>query len=92
MSARTGTRRPRLPGWWTLTRDIGSFLGGWAVIFSEVQRAEIRESVLLFAGAVIGVPGMAVGFTSVVEALERRRDGTGGSSPSQVESADLPLS
>lgn len=80
MSERAATRKRhyRLPGWWTLTRDIASFLGGWAVIFFEVQRPEIRESVLLFAGTVIGVPGLAVGATSIVEALARRRDGTAG--------------
>jgi hypothetical protein len=66
----------RLPRPWVLIRDIGSFLGGWALIFMEVSRPEIRESVLVFAGLVIGVPGLAVGKTTIVEAITRRRSGT----------------
>lgn len=76
MSRRGAARADRLPGVWTLVRDFLSFLGGWALIFSEVQRAEVRESVLLFAGTVIGIPGLAVGFTSVVDAISQRRAGT----------------
>jgi hypothetical protein len=65
-----------------LLRDILSFLGGWALIFMEVSRPEIRESVLVLAGSVIGVPGLAVGATSIAEAISRRRSGT-DDSPSQ---------
>ena len=73
-----------------MTRDILSFLGGWSIIFVEVQRADIRESVLLFAGAIIGVPGLFVGAASVAEAIGRR-DGTDDSSSRQARSADVPL-
>ena len=59
-----------------MVRDILSFLGGWTLIFMEVSRPEIRESVLVLAGSVIGVPGLAVGATSIAEALARRRNGT----------------
>ena len=38
---------PLLPGWWTLTRDVLTFLGGWAMIFLEIRRPEIRDSVLV---------------------------------------------
>jgi hypothetical protein len=72
------TQDRRLPGWWTLTRDILSFVGGWALIFSEAHRPDVRESVMVFAGVIIGVPGLAVGFTSLADAL--RRGGTGDSS------------
>jgi hypothetical protein len=81
---------PRLPGWWTLARDIGSFLGGWALIFSEVQRPDLRESVLVLAAGIVGVPAAAVGAQTVVEALATRRNGTGGSSSSPPEAQPEP--
>ena len=84
-------RPPRLPGAWTLTRDIVSFAGGWWVIWNEVQRTEIRESVLLFAGAIIGIPGLAIGASSVAEAI-RSRTGTGDSPSASPQSADSPPS
>jgi hypothetical protein len=67
---------------------MASFAGGWFMIFQEIQRSDIRESVLLFAGAVIGVPGLAVGATSVADALARRRNGTDDSQPQQAESVE----
>jgi hypothetical protein len=70
-----------------LLRDILSFLGGWILIFLEVSRPEIRESVLLFAGIVIGIPGLAVGRTSIVEAIAARRGGTDGLPQQRAESA-----
>lgn len=73
MSSEDEPQRPRLPGWWTLTRDIATFIGGWGLIFLEVQRADIRESVMIFAGTCIGVPGLSVGIASVVEAYKRQR-------------------
>lgn len=84
------TRERRFPGWWTLARDILSFTGGWALIFSEAQRPEVRESVMVFAGVIIGVPGLAVGATSLAEAL--RRGGTGEPSLPQPESPGSPSS
>jgi hypothetical protein len=80
---------PRLPGWWTLVRDIASFIGGWALVFTEVQRPEIRESVLVFAASVVGVPIAVVGAQTVVEAVTRR-NGTGGSSSSPPAAASEP--
>ena len=64
---------------WVLARDILTFFGGWTLIFMEVLRPEVRESVLLLGGTAIGVPGLAVGFSTVAEALAARRGGTGGS-------------
>lgn len=64
---------------WTLVRDVGSWIGGWVLVFMEVQRTEIRESVLAFCGSLLVVPGAAVGATAIVEALAGRRSGTGGS-------------
>lgn len=75
----------KLPGAWTLTRDILSFLGGWALIFMEVMRPEVREAVLLLGGSLVGVPGLAVGAASVAEAITQRRNGTGGSSQPRAE-------
>lgn len=85
MSERGQQQAYRLPGWWTLFRDVTSFLGGWALIFMEVQRPELRESVLILAAGIVGVPVAAVGAQTVAEALNTRRSGTGGSSSSPPE-------
>lgn len=80
MSARGKTKPGQLPSAWTLLRDVLSFLGGWVLIFMEVSRPEVRESVLILAASLVTVPGIGVGAVSLVEAA--RRDGT-GSRPSQ---------
>jgi hypothetical protein len=77
----------RTPGWWTLARDVGSFLGGWAVVFLELQRPEIRESVLVFAAGVVGLPTAFVGVQSVADAILGRRNGTEGPSSQSPEPA-----
>lgn len=59
-----------------LTRDILSFLGGWVLIFLEVQRDDARIGVLTFAGTVLGIPGLGVAFASLATALSQRGDGT----------------
>lgn len=82
---------PFLPGLWTLLRDVLTFFGGWIIVFMEVSRPEVRESVLVLAGSVIGVPGLAVGASSVAEAI-RRRTGTGGSPSGPVDSPSSPSS
>lgn len=85
------TRQPsQLPGAWTLLRDILSFLGGWALIFMEVQRTELRESVLILAAGIVGAPAGFVGLQSVADAIAARRGGTGGSSSSPPEVAPSP--
>lgn len=92
MSSEQHPRRV-LPTWWTLGRDVVSFLGGWTLTFLEVQRPEIRESVLVFAATVVGVPAGAVGVQAVTDALAARRSGTGGSSsqpPEPAASASQP--
>ncbi len=92
MSERDTTQQqaPRLPSAWTLTRDILSFFGGWVLIFLEVTKPEVRESVLILAGTVIGVPGLAVGASTVAEAVTARRNGTGGSPSQPAEPASSP--
>lgn len=92
MSDRETSPAGRLPGLWVLLRDILTFFGGWAVIFLEVSRPEVRESVLLLAGSAIAVPGVAVGAASVVAAVTGRRGGTGGPSSSSPEEARSPSS
>jgi len=57
------------------------------MIWNEVQRTEIREAVLLFAGVAIGIPGLAIGASSVADAV-RNRTGTGGSPSASPEQAD----
>lgn len=84
------TRERKLPGWWTLARDILSFAGGWWLIFTEAQRPEIREFVMMFAGVVIGIPGLAVGASTVLETL--RRGGTGESPSPPAEPPASPSS
>lgn len=64
------------PSRWTLARDVISFVAGWVLTFMEVYRPEVRESVLLFAGSLIVVPGASAGITSASRAI---RNGTGGS-------------
>jgi hypothetical protein len=60
------------------------------LIFTEAQRPEVRESVMVFAGVIIGVPGLAVGATSLADAL--RRGGTGTSQSSSAPSPSPPSS
>lgn len=74
-----------MPGWWTLARDILSFGGGWWLIFTEAQRPEIREFVMVFGGVVAGIPGLAIGASSILDAV-LRRGGTGASPSQPVES------
>lgn len=84
MSDRASDRQSRLPGRWTLVRDVLSFFGGWALIFMEVSRPEIRESVLVLGGSIISAPGLGVAWEAI-----RARTGTGGS---QSQPADSPSS
>lgn len=90
MSARDSKELPRLPPVWVLLRDIFTFLGGWALIFLEVSRPEIREPVLLFGGAMIGVPGFGVAFTALVESYTRRRSGIDDSPLPPAPVVELP--
>lgn len=86
MSERGSDRQsPRLPGVWTLIRDVLSFLGGWTLIFMEVQRSDLRESVLVLAAGIVGVPAAAVGAQSIADAITRRNGTAESSSSPQVE-------
>jgi hypothetical protein len=71
-----------------LARDTVSFIGGWALTLHEVLRPEVRESVLLFAGTLIAVPGAAAGVT----ALRSRPAGTSGQRPESPEPESSPSS
>lgn len=87
----TPTQQVSRPGGWTLLRDVLSFLLGWGLIGYEVLSQDpIREPVLLLAGAVVGVPGLVLGASSVAESL-RSRGGTPGP-PEQAPSPALPPS
>ena len=64
---------PSTPGRWIVTRDVLSFTLGWALIGYEVLTHDpVREAVLLLAGAVVGVPGLALGATSVAASVRSR--------------------
>jgi hypothetical protein len=58
----------------------------------EVQRADLRESVLVLAAGVVGVPAAAIGVQSVTEAIAARRTGTDGSSSQPQQEAPSPPS
>lgn len=87
MSGQEAQQHSRLPGLWVVLRDVLSFLGGWVLIFAEVSRPEVRETVLLLAGSAIAVPGVSAGAASVVAAVTGRRSGTGGSGSGSPEPA-----
>lgn len=80
----------RLPGMWTLVRDVLAFIGGWVITFMEVARPEIRESVLILCGSLITVPGAAVGAAAVVDSLNRRQGGTPEQPSSSQAGAESP--
>jgi hypothetical protein len=71
-----------------------TFLGGWAMIFLEIRRPEIRDSVLVLGGSLLGVPGLALGASSVVEAIRSRTGtaGPSGSPPAGPSSSSQPSS
>ena len=75
MSERANSQPSRLPGTWTLLRDILTFVGGWVLTFMEVSRPEIREAVLILCGSLITVPGVGVGVAAVAESISQRRAG-----------------
>jgi hypothetical protein len=58
--------------------------------FYEVQRPEIRESVLVFAAGVVGVPAAFIGLQTVADVVAARRNGTGDSSSLPPEPAASP--
>jgi hypothetical protein len=70
---------------------MATFLGGWALIFTEVQRLDLRESVLVLAAGIVGVPAAEVGRQTVADVLAARRSGTASSSSSPPEEAQPQL-
>lgn len=84
MSDRDTQQGGRVPDWWVLARDILMFFGGWTVIFWEVSRPDVRESVLLLAGSAIAVPGLYAARAAVAAG---RSTGTGEPSPPSPEVA-----
>ncbi len=73
-----------LPPWWIVTRDIGLFLLGAGIAVWEIRHPEVRDSVLAFAGTLLGVPAAAQVIGSVSDAF-RNRGGTGSPSSSPPE-------
>lgn len=66
-----------MPPWWALVRDAGSWALGWVVVFLEIRRPEIRESVMIFCTGAVGLPMLEVARQAVVDAVSARRSGTG---------------
>ncbi len=88
MSTQEGSRV--LPPWWLLVRDIGIFLFGIVVAAWEIKTQDpIRDSVLVFAGSLLGGPLALNTGQQALEAL-RSRGGTGGSSSSSPEAVPPP--
>jgi hypothetical protein len=75
-----------LPPWWLLARDIGLFLlGAGLAVWEVVSHDAPRDTVLTFAGSLLGGPLALVGLQTLADAI-RSRAGTGGpSSPSPAE-------
>jgi len=51
------------PGTWTVLRDAGSWIGGWLLIFKQAgiifdPPAQVNETLIWMAAALIGVPGV----------------------------------
>lgn len=56
------TTRNRKPGWFTVFKDVTSYLGGWGLIAYQalfVDPKEVNAWFLLLGGSLIGVPGIA---------------------------------
>ena len=80
MSTQQASRE--LPLRWLLVRDIGLFLLGAGLAVWEITTHEvIRDSVLVFAGSVLGVPAAA----TVLDAFRSRGGTPAPSSPSLAE-------
>ena len=73
-----------LPWQWVLVRDIGLFAVGAVALFLEMQRPEVRDSVLTLIGVLLGSPVGAAGLASLADVL-RSRGGTSRSSQSSPE-------
>lgn len=91
MSERATPEQPTSLPRGTVLRHTVSFILGWALVIYEVRfRAELRESVLVFAAVAIGLPGVAVGAPSLVDAV-RSRVGIGSPSEPSPPPASSPL-
>lgn len=78
------------PSWFTILRDTTAYIGGWLLIFKQAgiffdPPAQANETLILVAGALIGVPGIAQ--------IIAWRAGTGGqpSEPAPPASPASPL-
>lgn len=85
-----GPGQQGLPGRWALIRDVLSFAGGWALIFWEARRPEVRLLVMLVGVASTGVPTVAVAAASALDAFSRRQGGTPGSSSVEASGQQQP--
>lgn len=73
-----------LPPWWMVTRDVGLFLLGAGIAIWEIRHPDVRDSVLAFAGTLLGAP-IGVEALASLAAAWRSRTGTGSPSPSSPE-------
>lgn len=85
--------RTALPPRWILIRDVLLFGVGLVFAWMEVRRPEIRDSVLIFVGAMLGLPAALHSGSALLEAISQRGSspaspsGTAGPSPSPPEPA-----
>jgi hypothetical protein len=72
-----------------VTRDAALFLLGAGIAIWEIRHPEVRDSVLAFAGTLLGAPIGAEVLASLAVAW-RSRTGTGSSLPSSPEAQPPP--
>ncbi len=88
--------RTALPPRWILIRDVLLFGVGLVFAYLEVRRPEIRDSVLIFVGGMLGLPAALHSGSALLEAISSRGSspsppsGTPGSSPSPPEPPPPP--
>lgn len=74
--------RKRKVGWFTVFKDVTSYLGGWGIIAYQtlfVPPREVNAWFLLLGGSLIGVPGIAE-----IIAFRKSTAGIDGSPPVSV--------
>lgn len=82
------------PGLSTVLRDAATWLGGWMIIFKQAgigfaPPAQVNETLIWVAAALIGVPGVAQLWLARSGAAPST-DGSGSSPPSVPSSPSSP--
>lgn len=81
MSTQQDTSR-NFPSWWVIGRDMLLFAGGLYFGYEELARQEVRDTVLVLVGGMLGLPAMLHGGQSLVDSIMSGRGGQQGPSSS----------